>query len=310
MLTDDIEYFLAVAATGTLTTTADRLGISQPALSKSIQRLERKVGVRLIARGPRGVELTEAGRAFHDRLQAVSRNMDDAVQEARNIGGGQAGLLRLGVTPATSDFALRALFPTLLDERPAAHVSLSTAFSGPLLEEVARRGVELAVCPIPEKTDPVLTFESLYADPCCLIMRAGHPLAARKTIAIEDLAGQSWAGTRKHEFTRSQLEHAFRRRGLRLGSVIVEADSLGALVAVVSRTSLISMINVRSVREGGLTESVVVRPLAFDDLERRIGIVRRTGYLSPIAERACEILRDAARAGEPPAGKPSGASRP
>jgi len=294
VLADDIEYFLAVAASGTLTTSAERLGISQPALTKSIQRLERKVRGRLLARGPRGVELTEAGRAFHKRLQAVSRNMEDAVQEARNIGGVQAGLLRLGVTPATSDFALRALFPTLLDERPAAHISLSTAFGGPLLEEVARRGVELAICPIPEKTDPALEFESLYADPCCLMMRAGHPLAVRDTIAIEDLAGQSWAGTRKHEFTRSQLEQAFRRRGLRLGSVIVEADSLNALVAVVSRTALISMINMRSVAEGGLPEGVVVRPLAFNDLERRIGIVRRAGYLSPIALRAQEILREAA----------------
>lgn len=294
MLTDDIEYFLAVAASGTLTTTAERLGISQPALSKSIQRLERKVGVRLLARGPRGVELTEAGRAFHGHLRTVSRNMEDAVQEARNIGGGHAGLLRLGVTPATSDFTLRALFPALLDERPAAHVSLSTAFGGPLLDDVVRRDVELAVCPIPEKIDPALETESLYADPCCLMMRADHPLAARDRIAIEDLAGQSWAGTRKHEFTRSQLEHALRQRGLPFGSVIVEADSLNALVAVVARTSLISMINMRSVREGGLTDGLVVRPLAFDDLERRVGIIRRTGYLSPIAVRAQEILREAA----------------
>lgn len=294
MLTDDIEYFLAVAASGTLTTTAERLGISQPALSKAIQRLERKVGVPLLARGPRGVELTEAGRSFQQHVQAASRTMEDAVQEARNIGGGQAGLLRLGVTPATSDFVLRALFPTLLDERPAAHVSLSTAFGGPLLDEVVKRSVELAVCPIPEKTDPMLETESLYADPCCLMMRADHPLAARDRITIEDLAGQSWAGTRKHEFTRSQLEHAFRRRGLPFGSVIVEADSLHALVAVVARTSLISMINMRSVREGGLPEGVVVRPLAFDDLERRIGIVRRAGYLSPIALRAQEILRQSA----------------
>lgn len=297
MLNDDLEYFLAVAASGTLTTTAERLGISQPALTKALQRLERKVGVKLMTRGPRGAELTDAGRAFRDRLHSVSRNMDDAVQEARNLGGGQAGLLRLGITPATTDFALRALLPALTAERPAAHLSLTTAFSGPLLEEVARRTVELAVCPIPEKLDPALECEALYADPCLLMMNDAHPLASHGSIRLEDLAGHAWAATRKHEFTRSQLERAFRRHGLPLAHVTVEADSLAALMLVVSRTPLVSMINMRSVQKGSLPSNLIVRPLAFDDLERRIGLIRRAGYLSPIAQRAQEILR--MRAAEP-----------
>ena len=74
MLGDDLEYFLALAATGTFTGTAGNLGISQPALSKAVQRLERKVGARLVTRTPRGAELTEAGRAFHARLRAASRD--------------------------------------------------------------------------------------------------------------------------------------------------------------------------------------------------------------------------------------------
>src|SRR3978361_1180123 len=120
MLGDDLDYFLALAATGTLTGTAQRLGISQPALSKAMQRLERKVGARLVTRSSRGAELTEAGRAVHDRLRVASQDMDDAVQEARNLGGNDAGLLRVGLTPATTDFALQALLPTLTAERPAA----------------------------------------------------------------------------------------------------------------------------------------------------------------------------------------------
>jgi DNA-binding transcriptional LysR family regulator len=294
MLDDTLEYFLALAATGTFTSTAERLGISQPALSKAVQRLERQVGVKLIIRGPRGAELTEAGRALRARLQAVARDMDEAVQEARDLGGGHAGLLRIGVTPATTDFALRALLPTLIEERPAARVAVTTAFAGGLMDAVSRRDVELAVCPIPASMDPALESETLYDDPCSLMMARDHPLAASEHISVEDMARQAWAATRKHEYTRGQLERAFRARGLAPASVVVEADTLDALILVVSRTRLLSMINVRSVRASGLPDNIVIRPVALDGLDRRVGVIARAGYLSPIAMRSREILREAA----------------
>lgn len=294
MLGDDLEYFLMLASTGTFTSSAERLGISQPALSKAVQRLERKVGARLITRTPRGAELTDAGRAFYQRLQAVSRDMDDAVQEARDLGGGHAGLLRVGITPATTDFTLRALLPALTMERPAAQIGFTTAFSGALMDTVSRREVELAVCPIPDKLGPALEYEPLYDDPCSLMVNASHPLASRPGIALEELVDFAWAGTKKHEFTRSQIERAFRSRGLPLPPIVVEADTLGALILIVSRTQLISMINVRSVQASSLPENVVVRPVRLEGMDRKVGIVRRSGYLSPIALRAQQILRDAA----------------
>jgi DNA-binding transcriptional LysR family regulator len=295
MLRDDFEYFLALAATGTFTSTAERLGISQPALSKAVQRLERQVGVKLIIRTPRGAELTEAGRAFRERLQAASRDMDEAVQEARDLGGGHAGLLRIGITPATTEFTLRALLPALIEERPAARISFTTAFAGGLMDTVNRREVELAICPIPDVLDPALAAEALYEDPCSLMMAADHPLAGKASISIEDMAGHAWAATRKHEHTRNQLERAFRARGFPPAPVVVEADTLNALMLIVSRTRLLSMINVRSVRPSSLPENLVIRDIALKGLDRRVGMVARAGYLSPIALRAQEILRDAAQ---------------
>jgi DNA-binding transcriptional LysR family regulator len=294
MLGDDLEYFLAIASTGTFTSTAERLGISQPALSKAVQRLERKVGVRLITRTPRGAELTDAGRAFYDRLQAVSRDVEDALLEARNLGGGHAGLLRIGVTPATTDFAVQALLPALITERPAAHISFTTAFGSGLMDMVSRREVELAICPVPENVDPALECETLYEDPCSLMMSRSHPLADRHSLPLEELVAFPWAATKKHEFTRAQVKRALAMRGLGLPRIVVEADTLSALILVVSRTQLISMINVRSVRASSLPDNVMVRPMTLEGMERQIGMIRRTGYLSPIALRAQEILREAA----------------
>jgi len=295
MLGDDLQYFLTLASTGTMTNAAEQLGISQPALTKAVQRLEQKVGARLLIRSSRGAELTEAGRAFRDRLQAASRNMEDAVQEARNLGGIQAGILRIGVTPATTDFVLRALLPALTIERPAARISVVTAFSSGLMDNVARREIELAVCPAPDALESTLECETLYEDPCSLMLNSKHPLAQQARISLEDIVKFAWAGTGKHEFTRTQLKRVFAAHGLSLPPIVVEADTLAALILIVSRTQLVSMINVRSIRATSLPENVVIKPLPFQEMNRRIAIVRQSGYLSPIGQRACELLRDAAQ---------------
>lgn len=83
MIDNDLAYFLIIASTGTLARAADQLGISQPAVTKAIQRLERKVGVALVERTARGSVLTEAGKVFHARVSGVSLQLDSALQEAR-----------------------------------------------------------------------------------------------------------------------------------------------------------------------------------------------------------------------------------
>jgi DNA-binding transcriptional LysR family regulator len=179
MIDGDLTYFLTIARTGTLARAAEQLGISQPAVTKAIQRLERKVGVTLVERTARGSVLTEAGKIFHTRVSGVSMQLDSAVQEARDAGGGHTGLLRVGATPATTSFALRSLFPTLLVERPAARFSVTTAFSDALLDAIDKREVELAVCPLPETLDASMAKEVLYDDHYSLMVSTAHPLAKK-----------------------------------------------------------------------------------------------------------------------------------
>ena len=294
MIGDDLAYFLTIASTGTLARAAEQLGISQPAVTKAIQRLERKVGVALVERTARGSVLTEAGKVFHARVSGVSMQLDSALQEARDIGGGHAGLLRVGATPATTSFAIRSLFPTLLVERPAARINVTTAFSDALLDAIDRREVELAVCPLPETLDASMVKEVLYDDQYCLMVSKRHPLAGRKSVTLEDLADCAWAASTRQEFARVQIEQAFAELGYSRMRIVAEANSLAALILIVSTTQLVSLINARSFDPGPLPSDITVCPLRLDGLVRQVGMIRRSGYLSPIAQRAQEILRDAA----------------
>jgi len=289
-LDPDIHYFIAIAKEGSLVRAAQSLGLTQPALSKSIKRLEKHLGVTLFVRTPKGSELTDAGQAFYGRVRTLSNAMDDAVMEARDLGGGHAGLLRLGITPAVSHFVLSALFPTLSTERPAAIVKLTTAFGDILMGAIERKELGLAVCPLPDELPAGLEIDELYDDPFSVIINASHPLAGRTRLTMEDVARCQWVATGKQEFARRSIEQEVARQGLPRLDIRVETNSMEALSTVVSRTHLVSLFNARFGSPTLLPANVVVIPIDLPGVQRRIGIVHRRGYLSPIAQRAREIL--------------------
>lgn len=296
MRDDDIAYFIAIAGAGSFSRAALHLGVTQPALTKAIQRLERRVGVALLVRSAQGIELSAAGQAFLLRSQGLARELDAAMQEARDVGGGTAGVLRIGATPAASDLMLRTLLPRLIDERPAARMQCISGFSDALLKLVLNRELELALLPLPEQLDPSLDQLHLIDDSYSLIVNDQHPLARNDRIGIADLAECRWAGSSKHEYARVQMERAFAVRGLALPLVVVEANNLHTLLLAVSRLSLVSIVNTHSVSPADLPPNVVLRPLQSDTIFCPIGLVWRHGSLSSLAMRARELLHAAALA--------------
>lgn len=289
-LDPDIHYFIATATEGSLVRAAQSLGLTQPALTKSIKRLEKHLGVTLFIRTPRGSELTDAGRAFYARVRTLSNAMDDAVMEARDLGGGHAGLLRLGITPAVSHFVLSALFPTLNTERPAAIVKVTSAFGDVLLGAIERKDLHLAVCPLPDDLPPGLEVDVLYDDPFSAILNVTHPLAGRERLSMADMGQCQWVASGKQEFARRSIEQAVARQGMPRLDIRIEANSMEALATVVSRTHLVSLFNARFGSPTALPDNVAVIPIDLPGVHRRVGILHKRGYLSPIAQRAREIL--------------------
>ena len=295
MLEDDIAYFTAVALAGSLARAALTLGVSQPALTKAVQRLEKRIGVPLLLRSTRGMTLTDAGQAFLARSRALARDLDDAVQEARDLGGGNVGILRIGATPAAADFTLRTLLPGLLRERPAARLQCVSGFSDVLLGLAASGELELALLPLPDRIDDNLDSLHLIDDTYSVIVNDSHRLAGKARIVIADLAGCQWAGSGKHEFARVQMERAFALHGFALPGVVVEANNLQTLLLAVSRLPLVSVVNTHSVAPESLPPNVVMRTLDSEHVRCPIGMVWRRGYLSSLAQRARQLLEAASR---------------
>ncbi len=149
-----IRYFLAIAAEGNFTRAAHRLGIAQPPLSQQIRDLEAEVGAQLFRRVPHGAELTEAGRAFRDRVQALPGAAEEAAAAAKLAAEGRTGMLRLGITGTA---ALNPLVPQLIREfraeRPGIALSLSEGNSVRLREDVLEGRLDAAILR-PARADP------------------------------------------------------------------------------------------------------------------------------------------------------------
>ncbi len=297
MLSHELHYFQVMARVGSLGRAADVLGVTQPALSKALSRLEARVGTALMTRTARGVVLTEAGHTFLNLSAQAASVMDDAVQAARDLGGGHAGHVHLGVTPGTFNFLVDALFPRLQADRPAAVIQLTTAFNDALFEALLAREMSLAVCPLPETLPAGLTQEWLFDDGFFLVHNRDHPLAHGVPFDPTQLHTWRAATSGPHEVARQNFERLIRQQGLRPPQVVVEANTLQALVRVVERAPLITIIPRRAFRPEDLPDSLVLTPLDIPGLHRPIGLVHGPGHRTAMAVRAAQLLREAAAPG-------------
>src|SRR5262245_43545308 len=120
----DMEYFAAVAEHGHVGRAAEALGLSQPALSKSLRRLEHSLRAKLVKRTPKGVDLTSVGAALSERLRGLRLSLEDIAREADDLSQGRAGHLRVGAAESTVINLLPAACAALLRQAPEVTVEV------------------------------------------------------------------------------------------------------------------------------------------------------------------------------------------
>lgn len=291
MDTRDLRYFIAAAESGHLHQAAERIGRSQPALSKCIRRLETEIGARLFEPSGRGIRLTSVGYALLPRARRLVQGMHDTVREITDMAQGVAGHVRLGSGPTTAEWLLPGLFRRLLPEAPDLTLEVKTGL-GDVLRQALREGrLDLAITPT--APDDALEFESLAIanDTMVVAVRRGHPLD-RPCVQPADLVPYAWllpsgalASTR-WLMQRSQLLGAAKPR------IQVEADTVIMLRRVVSQTDLLTFLSRRDLAHG---EGLALRELALADftLHRAIGALSMRGrHASPAMVRVVDLLRD------------------
>jgi LysR family hca operon transcriptional activator len=189
-----LRYFVAVAEEGSLTVAAQkRLHTAQPSLSRQIHALELELGVQLLIRGPRGIELTASGRVFLDHARVALLQVDAAGEAARRAAQPLRTSFAIGFLTGYEMDWLPAVMEILHAELPNTEVIIHSQDSPDLAAGLIRGKIDLAFLR-PEKQAPGLKFRALRKDPLIVVMPRDHALTARRSIRPQDITGQTFIG--------------------------------------------------------------------------------------------------------------------
>lgn len=183
-----LSAFVALAEEQHFRRAAERLHLTQPVLSRHLQQLEREVGVRLLERTTRRVELTDAGRVFLDASRQLLHDAERAAVRAQRAAHGEIGWLTLGFVDSAAFALLPALLRELAEARPELTVRLRELSTEPQLVAL-REDVDVGVLREVDTAEG-LVVRPLVTEPLCAALPSGHPLAERDGLRLAELADE------------------------------------------------------------------------------------------------------------------------
>jgi LysR family hca operon transcriptional activator len=253
-----LRYFIAVAETGSLTEAAERrLHTSQPSLSRQIRDLEHQVGVDLLTRSVRGVELTEAGRVFLDHARATLIQVDASVEAARRAARPVRTTFAMGFLTGLEVSWLPQAMHALQDQLTNIQVAVSSDYSPHLAEALTNGRMDLAF--MRREPDYDLEYRVVEREPLVVLMPTDHPLTTRKTISPQELSGEIFiGGSNKAGVLRAVTADYLRRCKVDI-TLDHGVDNMAMAMSLVASTRGVALMPAYA--KGLLPRSVVSRPL-------------------------------------------------
>jgi DNA-binding transcriptional LysR family regulator len=229
-----LRYFAAVAAEGNLTRAAQRLYVSQPALTKQIKQLESQLGVRLFSRSWAGMTLTAAGQALADRAPAVLAEWEQALAETKAAASRETQVLRVGFMSSAANEATQEIIAAFGRRRPGWRVDLQQAAWSDATAGLASGDVDAALLRLPFPGQDEVRTEVLLTEPRWVALPATHPLAGRDRVDFRELRDEPFvAAPEETGWWRDYWLATAERQGhpVRIGYVTDQPDAWLAAIA-------------------------------------------------------------------------------
>ncbi|KUL96477.1 LysR family transcriptional regulator [Bosea sp. WAO] len=236
-----IEILQAIVKAGGVSRAAEALGISQPAVSRSIGELEQALGFRLFDRVRNRLVITHEGRLFYDQVEASFRGLDHLRATAARIRDHGSGGLRLGCQSVLSSSLVPRALQRFRERHPQSEVTLMVLPSRDIRDGVVSGAFDLGLTS--DEIDVSGVKQRLFVRPrLSCIMPAGHPLAGRSVIRPEDLADIPFVNYVREDRARQQLDRVFAETGVAPRIVVstLYAATVCALVAESLGVGLVS----------------------------------------------------------------------
>lgn len=255
---------------------ANALHMTQPAVSLVIREVEAAVGAALFERGARGLRPTPAGETLARQLQLALNEIRIAVDEIAAMQGLKQGEVRVGTLSLGRTYLLPVAVTRLLAHHPALRISTLESPFDTLAAALRAGEIDFILGALrPPEHCLGLLREPYLEDTMSIIVRAGHPLRARKRIALRDLMAASWVLPQPGTPTRTLFEAALAARGLKAPRIALETTELSITREVLLESNMLTAASPhqfhREIRAGILAQL----PVALPETWRQIGILRR-----------------------------------
>lgn len=291
-----LRVFLSVAGGRNFSRAGDEIGLSQPAVSRSIVELESQLGLRLLDRTTREVVLTEAGQSLAARLDRLLEELDQTLQDVASLSSARGGKVRVASSPTLSANLMPACIAACARQAPAIRFMLLDRIQQDVLASVRSGEVDFGVVIEPSSAED-LTLETILSDPFVLVTPRAHPLAGKKSARWTALDGESLVLLDHASGSRRLIDDAL---ALNAAKCVVKQE-LGHPTTVFRMVEAgigISVMPALGVPPSGLP-GLAVRPLT-PRVQRSIMLVRRRNRaLSPLAEFVWKLVQATAKAGGP-----------
>jgi DNA-binding transcriptional LysR family regulator len=239
-----IERFVDVVESGSLTRTSRRLNISQPALSKSLRLLEERLGTKLLERGPRGVRATASGQVFYGRARFISAEFRRAQEDLDELKGNSGGELSLGVTPGPGvlDRILPEAVYRVAKKRPNLKFHVRSGTLSELLPSLNQGSLDILFTVLDETIKGRdLTWQLLFEDHFVLVTNRNHPLMKLDKITLQDLVAYQWVLLQDASSLWNSIEERAERTGLK-PKADIESNSVMFVRRMASTTDCIGVL--------------------------------------------------------------------
>src|SRR3989449_1276636 len=222
-----LRTFKAVADLSSFSLAAQQLRLSQPSVSYQVKELEEAIGMPLLDRLGKRVQLTQAGSILYAYARRTLDVLDEAALALEEMRGIKRGTLRVGASTTVGIYLLPAALGAFKREHPGLVISLEIGTRERVQEQVLNSELDLAVVG-PALKDPELAVIPFLSDELVVIAPTGHPLTGKRGLTLKQLAGEPFVMREAASGSRWSLEKAARKAGARL-NVAMELGSNGAI---------------------------------------------------------------------------------
>ncbi|MFZ9555502.1 MAG: LysR substrate-binding domain-containing protein [Limnohabitans sp.] len=293
MKLSQIQALVAIAETGSIRAAATRVGLTQPALSKSLQSLEEELSVSLVSRTSRGVNLTAYGKAVVTRGRGITQEVDRLREQIEQMRGDLQGTINLAVSPSPSVILLPQALARFRQDYPKVQLRIREAVFPDTLQLLREGLADIALGAHPQikkSKQPEFLVERLYYNRLVVTGRVGHPKAG--AVSLSELLDCDWLLHGPEEGPGSMYAPVFKAHQLLPPVPSILSQSFIATLTLLEGSDALSLLPERLIRKLIDDRRLIMLPIR--ELTPRLDvsmIVRANQPLTPVAQKLLQILR-------------------